>query len=86
MAIEKPLSGILNQDDFDMGPGGLVVVEEEQETLPGESLITELEDGGIEIEMKMNFARLPWILSQSLIPISPAGAIGSRHTKKVLIS
>ncbi len=50
MAIEKPLNGILNQDDFDMGPGGLVVVEEEQETLPGESLITELADGGIEID------------------------------------
>ena len=48
MAIDKPLSGLFSQDDFDMGPEGLMVVEEEE--IPGDSLITELEDGGIEID------------------------------------
>ena len=48
MAIDKALEGLLNQDDFDMAPEGLVVVEEEE--APGESLITELDDGGIEID------------------------------------
>jgi len=49
MPIDKALEGLFNQDDFDMGPEGLVVVEEEVEA-PGESLITELEDGGVEID------------------------------------
>ena len=48
MAIDKPLGGLLDQDDFEMGPEGLVVVEEEE--IPGDSLITELEDGGVEID------------------------------------
>ena len=48
MAIDKPLSGLFSQDDFDMGPEGLMVSEEEE--IPGDSLITELEDGGIEID------------------------------------
>ena len=48
MAIDKTLEGLFNQDDFDMAPEGLVVVEEEK--MPGESLITEMEDGGIEID------------------------------------
>ena len=48
MAIDKTLEELLNQDDFGMAPEGLVVVEEEQ--IPGESLVTELEDGGIEID------------------------------------
>jgi len=48
MAIDKTLEELLNQDDFGMAPEGLVVVEEEQ--IPGESLITELADGGIEID------------------------------------
>ena len=49
MAIDKPLNGLFNQDDFDMGPEGLMVVEEEAE-IPGDSLVTELEDGGLEID------------------------------------
>jgi len=49
MPIDKPLDGLFNQDDFDMGPEGLMVIEEE-EIIPGESLITELEDGGVEID------------------------------------
>ena len=48
MAIDKPLGGLFSQDDFDMGPEGLMVAEEEE--IPGDSLITELEDGGIEID------------------------------------
>ena len=48
MAIDKTLEGLLNQDDFGMEPEGLIVVEEEQ--IPGESLVTELADGGIEID------------------------------------
>jgi len=49
MAIDKPLGGLFSQDDFDMGPEGLMVIEQEEDA-PGESLITELEDGGIEID------------------------------------
>ena len=49
MAVDKPLGSILNQDDFDMGPEGLVVVEEEG-MVPEDSLVTELEDGGVEID------------------------------------
>ena len=49
MPIDKSLDGLFSQDDFDMGPEGLMVVEEE-EVIPGESLVTELEDGGVEID------------------------------------
>jgi len=49
MAVDKPLGSLLNQDDFDMGPEGLVVVEEEG-MVPEDSLVTELDDGGIEID------------------------------------
>ena len=49
MPIDKPLDNLFNQDDFDMGPEGLMVIEEE-EVVPGESLVTELEDGGVEID------------------------------------
>ena len=49
MPIDKPLDNLFSQDDFDMGPEGLMVIEEE-EIIPGESLITELEDGGVEID------------------------------------
>ena len=49
MAVDKPLNGLFNQDDFDMGPEGLMAVEEEMEA-PGESLVTELDDGGVEID------------------------------------
>jgi len=48
MAIDKPLGGLLNQDDFEMGPEGLLVAEEE--TPVGDSMLTELEDGGVEID------------------------------------
>ena len=48
MAVDKPLKDLLNQDDFQMGPEGLTVVEEE--LVPEDSLVTELEDGGIEID------------------------------------
>ena len=48
MAVDKPLQDLLNQDDFQMGPEGLTVVEEE--LVPEDSLVTELEDGGIEID------------------------------------
>jgi hypothetical protein len=48
MAIDKPLNGLLDQDDFEMGPEGMLVAEEEG--IPGDSLTTELEDGGVLIE------------------------------------
>ena len=48
MPIDKPLSGLLDQDDFEMGPEGLLVTEEESPI--GDSLLTELEDGGVEID------------------------------------
>jgi len=49
MPIDKPLDNLFNQDDFDMGPEGLMVIEEE-DIAPGESLVTELEGGGVEID------------------------------------
>ena len=48
MAIDKPLNGLLNQDDFEMGPEGLLVAEEEMPI--GDSMLTELADGGVEID------------------------------------
>ena len=48
MAIDKPLGGLLDQDDFEMGPEGLLVAEEEMPI--GDSIVTELEDGGVEID------------------------------------
>jgi len=49
MPIDKSLEGLFSQDDFGMGPEGLIVIEEEGEEL-GDSIITELEDGGVEID------------------------------------
>ena len=49
MPIDKSLDGLFSQDDFDMGPEGLMVIEEEGE-IPGDSIVTELEDGGVEID------------------------------------
>ena len=49
MPIDKSLEGLFSQDDFDMGPEGLMVIEEEGEEL-GDSIVTELEDGGVEID------------------------------------
>ena len=48
MAVDKPLQDLLNQDDFEMGAEGLTVVEEG--LIPEDSLVTELEDGGLEID------------------------------------
>ena len=48
MAIDKPLNGLLSQDDFEMGPGGMTTVEEEDAF--GDSLTTELEDGGVLVD------------------------------------
>ena len=48
MPIDKPLNGLFDQDDFEMSPEGLMVAEEEMPI--GDSLITELEDGGVEID------------------------------------
>ena len=48
MAVDKPLQDLLNQDDFEMGPEGLTVVEEGM--VPEDTLVTELEDGGVEID------------------------------------
>ena len=48
MAIDRPLSGLLDQDDFQMGPEGLLVSEEEDDL--GESLVTELDDGGVLVD------------------------------------
>lgn len=49
MAIDKPLNGLFDQDDFEMGPEGLLVAEEDEMPI-GDSILTELEDGGVEIE------------------------------------
>ena len=39
MAIDKSLEAILTQDDFEMSPEGLMVVEQEEEP-PGDTLLT----------------------------------------------
>jgi len=49
MPVDKSLDGLFSQDDFDMGPEGLMVIEEEGD-VPGDSIVTELEDGGVEID------------------------------------
>jgi hypothetical protein len=49
MAIDKPLNGLFDQDDFEMGPDGLLVAEEDEMPI-GDSILTELEDGGVEID------------------------------------
>jgi|TARA_R110000787_G_scaffold26924_2_gene75008 hypothetical protein len=48
MAIDKSLEGLFSQDDFDMSPEGLVLVEEEG--LPGESTLTEMDDGSMVVD------------------------------------
>ena len=48
MAIDKPLNGLLDQDDFEMSPEGLMVTEPEE--ILGDSLVTELDDGGVMID------------------------------------
>jgi hypothetical protein len=49
MAVDKSLNDLFAEDEFDMGPEGLLVVEEEG-AVPEDSLVTELEDGGVEID------------------------------------
>ena len=48
MAIDKPLNGLLDQDDFEMSPEGLMVTEPEE--ILGDSLVTELDDGGVMVD------------------------------------
>jgi hypothetical protein len=48
MAIDKPLDGLFSQDDFDMAPEGLVIVEEEE--LTEEPTLTEMGDGSVVID------------------------------------
>ena len=48
MAIEKTLESLLNQDDFDMGPGGLTVTEDEK--VSEDSEVTEMDDGSVVVD------------------------------------
>ena len=48
MAIEKTLESLLNQDDFDMGPEGLMVIEDEEAS--GDSEVTEMDDGSVVVD------------------------------------
>ena len=43
MAIDKSLEAILTQDDFQMSPEGLMVVEQEEEPT-GDTLLTEMDN------------------------------------------
>tara|TARA_R100001377_G_scaffold85012_1_gene69960 strand:- start:2408 stop:4900 length:2493 start_codon:yes stop_codon:yes gene_type:complete len=48
VAIEKTLESLLNQDDFDMGPEGLMVIEDEEAS--GDSEVTEMDDGSVVVD------------------------------------
>ena len=48
MPIDKPMDPLFNQDDFEMGPGGFAVAEEE--TPSDEPTLTETEDGGMLVD------------------------------------
>jgi len=48
MPIDKSLTGLLDQDEFEMGPEGLVVVEEEE--IPEDTLLTEMDDGSMVVD------------------------------------
>ena len=52
MPIDKPMDPLFNQDDFDMGPGGFTVAEEDMPS--GDPInhpsVTETEDGGMTID------------------------------------
>tara|TARA_R110000824_G_scaffold124614_6_gene283339 strand:+ start:2684 stop:5266 length:2583 start_codon:yes stop_codon:yes gene_type:complete len=61
VAVDKSLDPFFGGDDFDMGPEGLMLAEEEM-ALP-ESLVTELDDGGVEIDFD---------------PMAPEGGIGEK--------
>ena len=49
MPIDRSLDNLFTQDDFDMSPEGLVVVEEEM-GVPDESLLTEMDDGSMVVD------------------------------------
>ena len=49
MAIDKSLEAILTQDDFEMSPEGLMVVEQEEEPV-GDTLLTEMDDGSMVVD------------------------------------
>ena len=61
MAVDKSLDPFFGGDDFDMSPEGLMLVEEEMAS--PESLVTELDDGGVEIDFD---------------PMAPEGDVGER--------
>jgi hypothetical protein len=48
MAIDKSLEALFTQDDFEMSPEGLMVVEQEEPL--GDSLTTEMDDGSMVID------------------------------------
>ena len=48
MAIDKSIEPLFNQDDFDMGPEGITVVEEMEES--GEPSVTEMDDGSVVVD------------------------------------
>jgi hypothetical protein len=49
MPIDKSLEGMLNQDDFDMGSEGLLVIEQEEE-IPEDTVMTEMDDGSMVVD------------------------------------
>jgi|TARA_R100001530_G_scaffold53551_2_gene39521 hypothetical protein len=61
VAVDKSLDPFFGGDDFDMSPEGLMLVEEEMAS--PESLVTELDDGGVEIDFD---------------PMAPEGDVGER--------
>ena len=48
MAIDKSIESLLNQDEFEMGPNGLTVVEDQE--IPDDSLVTEMDDGSMVVD------------------------------------
>ena len=49
MPIDRSLDPLFSQDDFEMGPEGLMVAEEEEAL--GDSLVTEMEDGSNVVDL-----------------------------------
>tara|TARA_R110000822_G_scaffold138268_1_gene275845 strand:- start:2310 stop:4781 length:2472 start_codon:yes stop_codon:yes gene_type:complete len=48
VAIDKSIEALLNQDEFEMGSNGLTVTEDQE--IPEDSLVTEMEDGGVLVD------------------------------------
>ena len=48
MAIDKTIEPLLNQDDFEMSPDGLTVVEDQE--VPEESMVVEMDDGSVVVD------------------------------------